>query len=169
MTKDNRHANQSTNLCFLLSILSVSTSLALAQTRSSSEKQAPNPVTDSQDQKPVVAENLEFRVLAVTRVQEWIIPGSEKMPNGPFRIQAKSGYEVAIIRLKVKRLESAAKGIETASASLHDSAGNEYRANYFPDKVGTVDEHEAVFAFNIPTGTKLAKIQLTPAVGIELK
>ena len=126
------------------------------------------------------AKGFEIKAEAVRRVKQWqpaeggsivLTRGvSMKMVNGSLTgLEAEPGFELAVIRL------SATRPAEGAILSLEDVSAYDDKGKKYPSAVGGLPalgkeaNESREFAFAVPTGTLLKKIELAKDVSVDLK
>lgn len=126
--------------------------------------------------------DFEISVAAIERVKQWqpksggvmgirITKGASlKMIGGSLSgFQALSGFELAVVRLNVKRLVDNAE-VPLETVSVEDKKGQKYYSLINePNALGQNANEEREFAFAVPKGTALKKFHLTEGLSVELK
>jgi len=122
----------------------------------------------------------EIRAEAVRRVKQWqpaeggsitLTRGvSMKMTDGSLTgLEAEPGFELAVIRLSVTRLAEGAN-LALDDVSVYDDKGKKYvsAVGGLP-ALGKEANESREFAFAVPIGTPLKKIELAKDLSIDLK
>jgi len=122
-----------------------------------------------------VLNGLECKVLSITRASEWTDPRFANFGNPALgfkdvpRVKAGAGYEFAIVKIGVKRRRPTAR-IPLKQIWGYDNASNRYKCPVIgQDDLGEKDQETREFAFAVPIGTQLSKLELSPAIFLELK
>lgn len=124
----------------------------------------------------------EISATITSRVNQWKPDTSEisgitltkgatmKMINGNIaQFEAEPGYELALVRVDAKRsADNATARLETVS--VEDTSGKKIPSlTNKPKPLGGSVSETREFAFAVPKGTALKKIQLTESLSAELK
>jgi hypothetical protein len=133
--------------CLFISLLAVQ-----AQQRSQPPTKEP-----SAGKKTQIHDGLEITVLSIQRTKE-----REVMPHFPQKMRAESGYEFAVLTLKVKPLESEKK-LDVSLLQLSDVNGSSYKCLFKETDLcdGTPgNETTCDLPFAVPEGIQLSKLQI---------
>ncbi|MEO8434034.1 MAG: hypothetical protein ABI596_04015 [Pyrinomonadaceae bacterium] len=160
-------------------ILLLSFTISCAQRGNESQTAQPSG-TSSKAAAEQSARPFEITAEPIQRVKEWQPAGgggitltrgvSMKLLGGSITgLEAEPGFELAVIRLKVTRRSEGAT-LSLDNVSVYDDNDKKY-----PSAVGGLDplgkevNEIRQFAFAVPTGTILKKIELARDVAVDLK
>lgn len=139
-------------------ILFTVTCLFISLLGAQAQQKPQSPVKESSTgKKAQIYNGLEISILSFQRVKE-----REVMPNFPQKMKANSGYEFAVLTLKVKPME-AEKKLDVSLLQLYDVNGGSYKCLLLNTDLCDSELGKEItcdLPFTVPEAIQLNKLQI---------